>query len=63
MERKAEGCILNCVERFIDTSNYIVNRLEREGEANVRASTDAVQFGSESANVSSKSSPDEFKWH
>jgi import inner membrane translocase subunit TIM8 len=33
LDRKTETCVVNCVERFIDTSNYIVNRLEKEGEA------------------------------
>jgi len=33
LDRRTETCIVNCVERFIDTSNYIVNRLEKEGEA------------------------------
>ena len=33
LERKTESCLVNCVDRFIDTSNYIVNRLEKEGEA------------------------------
>lgn len=26
---KEEQCLVNCVDRFIDASNYIVNRLER----------------------------------
>ena len=33
LDRKTESCLVNCVERFIDTSNFIVNRLEKEGEA------------------------------
>ena len=28
LSSKTEGCMTNCVERFIDTTNYIVNRLE-----------------------------------
>jgi len=35
LDRGTETCIVNCVERFIDTSNYIVNRLEKEGEAHI----------------------------
>ena len=27
LDSRAETCIVNCVERFIDTSNYVVNRL------------------------------------
>ena len=26
---KIEKCLVNCVERFIDTTNFITNRLER----------------------------------
>ncbi|ESO10903.1 hypothetical protein HELRODRAFT_147791, partial [Helobdella robusta] len=29
LDRKSENCIVNCVERFIDTSNFILNRLEK----------------------------------
>ncbi|XP_012277188.1 mitochondrial import inner membrane translocase subunit Tim8 A-like [Orussus abietinus] len=28
-ESKIENCLKNCVERFIDTTNYITNRLAR----------------------------------
>ncbi|BFZ15122.1 hypothetical protein BsWGS_18161 [Bradybaena similaris] len=28
LDSKTEGCIRNCVDRFIDTSNFVVNRLE-----------------------------------
>lgn len=28
LESKTESCLVNCVERFIDTTNFIVNRLE-----------------------------------
>lgn len=28
LEPKTEKCLVNCVERFIDTTNFIVNRLE-----------------------------------
>ena len=27
MDSKAEQCIANCVERFIDVTNFVVNRL------------------------------------
>lgn len=27
LDSRTETCIVNCVERFIDTSNYVVNRL------------------------------------
>lgn len=29
LESKVHKCLVNCVERFIDTTNYITNRLER----------------------------------
>ncbi|EEB14400.1 mitochondrial import inner membrane translocase subunit Tim8 A, putative [Pediculus humanus corporis] len=29
LDGKTEGCLTNCVERFIDTTNFIVNRLEK----------------------------------
>lgn len=28
MEPKAEQCLVNCVNRFIDTTNFVVSRLE-----------------------------------
>lgn len=31
LDSKTENCISNCVERFIDTSNFVVNRLEKVG--------------------------------
>ena len=36
MTRKTEQCFENCVDRFLDTSNFVVNRLEKEGEATIR---------------------------
>ena len=27
LDSKTEGCLTNCVERFIDTTNFVVNRL------------------------------------
>ncbi len=27
LDSKTEGCLKNCVERFIDTTNFVVNRL------------------------------------
>ncbi|KYN14159.1 PREDICTED: mitochondrial import inner membrane translocase subunit Tim8 A-like [Trachymyrmex cornetzi] len=29
LEPKVHKCLVNCVERFIDTTNYITNRIER----------------------------------
>ena len=28
LEPKTESCLVNCVERYLDTTNFIVNRLE-----------------------------------
>lgn len=35
LDRRTETCIVNCVDRFLDTSNYVVNRLEKEGEMHI----------------------------
>lgn len=32
MDSKTETCIHNCVNRFLDSSNYIVNRLKINAE-------------------------------
>lgn len=29
LESRAETCLTNCVERFLDCTNFIVNRLEK----------------------------------
>ncbi|CAG0915059.1 unnamed protein product [Notodromas monacha] len=29
LESKTENCLKNCVDRFIDTTNFMVNRLEK----------------------------------
>ena len=31
LESRTETCLLNCVERFIDTSNFVINRLSQKG--------------------------------
>ena len=43
-ERKTENCFVNCVERFIDTSNFVVNRLEKEGETHVANERSSEEF-------------------
>ncbi|XP_021960903.1 mitochondrial import inner membrane translocase subunit Tim8 A-like [Folsomia candida] len=30
LDGKTESCLVNCVERFIDTTNYVINRLEKQ---------------------------------
>ncbi|KAG7166481.1 Mitochondrial import inner membrane translocase subunit Tim8 A-like, partial [Homarus americanus] len=29
LESRTEGCITNCVERFIDANNFVANRLQK----------------------------------
>ena len=31
MDGRSERCLVNCVERFLDTTNFIINRLEKLG--------------------------------
>jgi import inner membrane translocase subunit TIM8 len=33
LDGRSETCLANCVERFIDSSNYIINKLGQEGAA------------------------------
>ncbi|XP_035308200.1 putative mitochondrial import inner membrane translocase subunit Tim8 A-B [Cricetulus griseus] len=33
LDGRAEVCLVNCVERFIDTSQFILNRLEQSRRA------------------------------
>jgi import inner membrane translocase subunit TIM8 len=32
LDRKTESCFVNCVERFVDSHHYIINRLEKDGQ-------------------------------
>ncbi|CAF2528628.1 unnamed protein product [Rotaria sp. Silwood2] len=43
LDGKTETCLANCVERFIDSSNYIINKLGQEGAA---ASMKSNEFSS-----------------
>ena len=47
LDGKSETCLANCVERFIDSSNYIINKLGQEGAAAV-ASMKSNEFSSSS---------------
>ncbi|XP_037083240.1 mitochondrial import inner membrane translocase subunit Tim8 A-like [Pollicipes pollicipes] len=29
LDNKTETCLVNCVDRFLDASNYIINRMEK----------------------------------
>uniref|UniRef100_T1IRK0 Mitochondrial import inner membrane translocase subunit n=1 Tax=Strigamia maritima TaxID=126957 RepID=T1IRK0_STRMM len=29
LDSRTENCLINCVERFIDTTNYVVNRIDK----------------------------------
>ena len=31
LESKQQSCLSNCVERFLDSSNFIINRLSQRG--------------------------------
>ena len=33
LDSRTETCIVNCVERFLDTSNYVANRINQIGES------------------------------
>jgi len=37
LDGKSETCLANCVERFIDSSNYIINKLGQEGATSMKA--------------------------
>ena len=30
LDSKSESCLVNCVERFLDTTNFVVNRLDHK---------------------------------
>ncbi|CAF5077793.1 unnamed protein product, partial [Rotaria sp. Silwood1] len=45
LDGKTETCLANCVERFIDSSNYIINKLGQEGAA-AAASMKSNEFSS-----------------
>lgn len=34
LDSRSENCLSNCVERFIDTTNFIVNRFEKKAQFN-----------------------------
>ena len=45
LDAKTERCMANCVNRFLDVSNFITNKLEKEGEAILSKSGESsVQF-------------------
>ena len=29
LDSRTQSCLTNCVERFLDTSNFIINRMEK----------------------------------
>lgn len=31
MDARTEKCLVNCVERFLDTTNFVINRFENMG--------------------------------
>lgn len=42
LESKVHKCLVNCVERFIDTTNYITNRIERIA-TNLQPEPDSIE--------------------
>jgi import inner membrane translocase subunit TIM8 len=46
LDGKSETCLANCVERFIDSSNYIINKLGQEGAAAAATSMKSSEFSS-----------------
>ena len=42
LEPKVHKCLVNCVERFIDTTNYITNRIERIA-TNLQPESDSIE--------------------
>ena len=54
LDGKSETCLNNCVERFIDSSNYIINKLGQEGSAAMNSNEfGASEFASEGESKSS----------
>ena len=53
LDKKTEGCISKCVNRFLDVSHFVVQRLENEGE-NYVANERAVMSGEKKEEKSSK---------
>lgn len=47
LDGKTETCLINCVERFIDSSNFIINKLGQEGAA-AASSMKSSEFSSSS---------------
>ena len=47
LDRRTEACFSQCVERFVDTSNYVVNKLEREGQQHMAREAAAAQDSEE----------------
>ena len=68
LDRKTETCLGNCVERFIDTSNFIVNRLEKEGESIASGGSgggtqyDSSSLGTSTTDSSQSGGGSWFKW-
>lgn len=56
LDGKSETCMMNCVERFIDSSNYIINKLGQEGAATMASndfSSGATDTGFQAPDFSS----------
>uniref|UniRef100_A0A8C5P1G2 Mitochondrial import inner membrane translocase subunit n=1 Tax=Jaculus jaculus TaxID=51337 RepID=A0A8C5P1G2_JACJA len=44
LDSRAEACFVNCVERFIDTSQFILNRLEQTQKSKLRCMSDVNDY-------------------
>ena len=60
MDKKTHKCMTNCVERFIDTSEFVVKRLEKEGEQHMAGMTS--DQGSTGGSGTGDSSGSSYKW-
>ena len=47
LDRRTESCFAHCIERFVDTGNYVINRLEREGQQHMAREAAARQDAEE----------------
>jgi len=47
LDGKQQSCLVNCVQRFIDTTNYVVNRLEKsQGLLTAASASDSEMLAS-----------------
>ena len=44
LDSRTETCVRNCVQRFLDSSNYVVNKLEKDGQKILAAEQKSAGF-------------------